>query len=163
MLRLNIYHNIHLDKNQRYDLHQGKDIRIIGISVPVWFLGKVTSEPAQEVFCNYYIKNPKKEIPIKILSDGYEINLPYRPSSSIEKMSDDEWRKLNRDDTQKLEKIYDSYKKEVSSKNLLDICDGGSKFLNYRELNKIFVKEKELNIMHHITISDIEELEKSLN
>lgn len=162
MLRLNIYHNIHLTKEQRYDLHAGKDMKVTGVSVPVWFLGTATSEPAQEVFCNYYLKNPKKEIPIKILNDGYEINLPYRPSSMPE-ISDEEWRDLNLNNPKKLNKIYESYKKEVSSKNLLDICDRGSKFLNYRELNKIFIKEKELNIMHHITIGDIEELKKSLN
>jgi len=62
----------------------------------------------------------------------------------------------------KLEDMYVKTVKEVSSKNILDIEDGGSAFLNYRELNKVMIKNKELNIMHHITINKIENLIDSL-
>jgi hypothetical protein len=137
MLKLTINHNIYVSREQSYLLHQGKEIITIGASVPVWFYNKVSSEPAIEVFCKYYIKNPKKEIPIKILEDGYEINLPFE------------------------EKSIDS--KEISSKSLLDICDGGSEFLNYRELNKVLVKDKTLSIMHYVTINRLEKIEKTLN
>jgi hypothetical protein len=137
MLKLTINHNIYVSREQSYLLHQGKEITTIGASVPVWFYNKVSSEPAIEVFCKYYIKNPKKEIPIKILEDGYEINLPFE------------------------EKSIDS--KEISSKSLLDICDGGSEFLNYRELNKVLVKDKTLSIMHYVTINRLEKIEKTFN
>lgn len=135
MLKLTINHNIYVSREQSYLLHEGKEIIIIGASVPVWFYNKVSSEPAIEVFCKYYIKNPKKETPIKILEDGYEINLPFEKNI------------INN--------------KEISSKSLLDIRDGGSEFLNYRELNKVLVKDKTLSIMHYVTINRLEKIEKS--
>jgi hypothetical protein len=156
MLRLTIYHNIHLTRDQIYDLHQGEDVTTVGVSVPTWFLNKITSEPANEVFCKYYLKNPKKEIPIKIMADGYEITLPYReakvydPKNKITKEEDD------------LEDMYLKSIKEISCKNLLDPSDGGCGFLNYRELNKIKVRNKELDIMHYIVITKIENLIESI-
>ena len=107
------------------------------------------------------MKNPKIDTPIKIFDDGYEISLPYREGKKIY-ISDKEWRELNSNDPEKLEDMYVKTIKEVSSKNILDIKDGGSEFLNYRELNKVMIKKKELNIMHHITINKIENLIDSL-
>ena len=161
MLRLTIHHNIHLTREQRYALHNGEDVSVVGVSIPIWFIKKGTSEPANEIFCRYYLKNPKKETPIKILDDGYEISLPYREGKTIS-INEDEWRDLNMKNPSKLEDMYVKTVKEVSSKNILDIEDGGSAFLNYRELNKVMIKNKELNIMHHITINKIENLIDSL-
>ena len=157
MLRLTIHHNIHLTREQRYALHNGEDLNVIGVSIPIWLIKKGTSEPANEIFCRYYLKNPKIDTPIKIFDDGYEISLPYREGKKIY-ISDKEWRELNSNDPEKLEDMYVKTIKEVSSKNILDIKDGGSEFLNYRELNKVMIKKKELNIMHHITINKIENL-----
>jgi len=58
MLNLTIQHFIHLARDQRYALHEGIELVVVGVSIPVWFLDKVTSEPAKEVFCRYYLKNP---------------------------------------------------------------------------------------------------------
>ena len=69
-------------KEQRYELHEGQELQVTGISVPVWYVNKITSEPAKEVFCNYYLKNTHEDIPIKILEDGYEIYLPMKKSKS---------------------------------------------------------------------------------
>lgn len=163
MLRLTIHHNIHLNREQRYALHKGEDISVVGVSIPIWFIKKGTSEPANEIFCNYYLKNPKKEIPIKILDDGYEITLPYREGKTLP-ITDEDWRKMNLKNPDVLDDMYLKTVREVSSKNLLDVEDGGSDgFLNYRELNKVIIKEKELNIMHHITINKIENLLESMN
>lgn len=162
MLRLTIHHNIHLTKEERYALHQGQEILVIGVSIPVWTIRNITSEPGQEVFCYYHLKNPKTETPIQILNDGYEITLPYREGGIIP-LSDEEFRNLNYKNPIKLDEIYSKTVKEVSSKNLLDIADGGSELLSYRELNKISIKEKDLQIMHHVSISTIEKLKDSLN
>lgn len=162
MLRLTICHNIHLTRDERYALHQGEDILVVGTSLPVWTLKNLTTEPGKEVFCHYHLKNPKKEVPIKILEDGYEITIPYREGTKLE-ISDDEYRRLVMEDKEKLEQLYAQTVKEVSSKNLLDIKDGGSAYLNYRELNKIFVKDREVQIMHYVIIDTIEHLEKSFS
>jgi hypothetical protein len=154
MLRLTIYHNIHLTKDQVYDLHNGKNIKVVGVSIPIWFIGKLTSEPANEVFCNYYLKNPKQETPIKILQDGYEISLPYYMGATTTVAT-------AMDNLTNLKSIHSKSAKEVSSKNLLDIIDGGSEFLNYRELDKINVNNKELSIMHYVVINRMQKLQES--
>jgi hypothetical protein len=160
MLRLTVHHNIHLTRQERYALHQGEDLLVIGTSLPIWTVKNITSEPGKEVFCYYYLKNPKKEVPIKILPDGYEITIPYREGTKLE-ISDEEYRRIVSENKEKLDELYAKTTKEVSSKNLLDIREGGSEFLNYRELNTVLVKEKEIQIMHHVTIGTIEKLEKS--
>lgn len=161
MLSLTIHHNIYLTKEQRYKLHNQEDITVIGVSVPVWHINKMTSEPAKEVFCKYKIKNPKVEIPIVILEDGYEISIPYREGVGLE-ISDDEWRRLLREDSEKLENMYRNTIQEVSSKNLLDLKDGGSEHLSYRELNKTKSKDKIFNIMHCVKIEKIEKLTSTI-
>lgn len=162
MLSLTIHHNIHLTREQRYSLHEGNDVATIGISVPVWHSEKLTSEPAKEVFCWYYLKNPRKEIPIRILTDGYEICLPYREGQGLT-ISDEEYRALNTHDPDKLRDLLSQTIQEVSSKKLIDMKDGGSGgFLNYRELNKVPRNEGTLSIMHHIVISKVEDLTNSI-
>jgi hypothetical protein len=162
MLSLNIHHNIHLTREQCYSLNEGIDIVVIGISIPVWVSNKLTSEPAKEVFCKYCLKNPKKEVPIKILNDGYEIIMPYREGQILE-ISDEEWRDLNLNNPEKLQQMYSDLLPEVSTKNLLDLKDKGCEFLSYRELNEVPADNKTINIMHHVTISRMEELIKSLS
>lgn len=161
MLSLTIQHNIHLTRDQRYALHDGIDIVAVGQCVPVWFMEKVTSEPGREVFCNYYLYNTKEDTPIQILEDGFEITLPHRPGESLN-MRDDEWRRLNREDPDKLRAMYDNLVKEVSSKNLLDIKDGGGQCLVYREHNKIKKNDSMLNIMHFVQMNDMEHLTGSI-
>ena len=62
MLSIAIHHNIWLTRDQRYAIHDGAEIVVVGVSIPVWVHNnKVTSEPAKEVFCKYYLKNPKQD------------------------------------------------------------------------------------------------------
>jgi hypothetical protein len=162
MLSLTIHHNIYLTKDQRYAIHRQEDVEVIGISVPVWYVNKVTSEPAKEVFCRYILKNPKKEVPVIILEDGYEISVPYREGTQLE-ISDEEWRTLLREDPDKLESLYRGTVQEKTSKNLLDFADGGSECLSYRELNKVKKRDQLLNIMHFINIDKIEKLTNTIS
>lgn len=164
MLSLNIHHNIHLTREQRYALHAGEDVSVVGVSIPVWLINKITSEPAKEVFCMYYLKNPRLETPIMIMEDGYEINLPYRKGQKVE-MSNEEWRELRNTDPAKLDEIMKQQVREVSSKRLLDLCDGGCAQLNFKERNNIRIQFKNNNlvsVMHHVCISTMEKLTLSL-
>lgn len=162
MLSLSIQHNIHLTRQQRYDLHEGKDIEVVGYSVPVWVAEKITSEPGKEIFCHYMLKNPRKELPIKILDNGYEVTIPYREGTQLE-ISNDEWRRLNQHEPEKLQELYKQLIPEVSSIRLLDISDGGNGgSMIYREHNKVNHNEDILNIIHYVSIEPIESLITSL-
>ena len=161
MLNLTIQHVIALTRNQRYALHEGINLVVVGVSVPVWYMNKATSEPAKEVFCKYSITNTKDDTPIMAKGEGYELVLPYREGKSLE-ITDEQWRELNMKNPDKLERMYANCVQEVSSKNLLDIKDGGCSHLSYREHSKIRHEGKELQIVHFIQICDIERLKESL-
>jgi len=163
VLNLTIQHLIYLTREQRYALHEGIEIVTTGVSVPVWFVGKVTSEPAREVFCHYYIKNTRIDHPVKVKKDGYEIILPHREGKGLT-ITDEEWRILQVQNPNKLERMYQQCLPEVSSKNLLDLQDGGNGgHLYYREHNKIQEEDQTLNMMHYVQIGPMEELMESLS
>lgn len=160
MLNLTVQHHIHLNKEQRYAIHAGEELVVTGVSVPVWYLNKVTSEPAKEVFCRYYIKNDKEDTPVLVQKDGFEITLPYREGKGLN-ITDEEWRELSLNNPEKLELMYANCVQEVSSKNLLDLIDGGSKHMAYKEYNKIEQEKRTLKIMHFVQLDDIEKLLRS--
>jgi len=162
-LDLTISHHIYLTREQRYRIHEGEKFDVIGVSLPVWTEnGEIINEPTKEVFCKYYLSNPKKEVAITIFKDGFEIVLPYRPGKQNKPLSDEEWRKMNFNNPELLDEWYRQQIHEVSSKNLLDLEDGGSAHLSYREHNKIKKNDTMLNIMHFVSIDDISKLEKSI-
>ena len=161
MLNLTIHHNVHLTREERYALHDGGEVVVVGVSVPVWFSGKNTSEPGREVFCRYVLKNPRKETPIQILDDGYEVTIPYREGTKL-KMSNEEWRTLCRENPAKLEAIYKMQVPEVSSANLLDAADGGCGCLYYRENNKVQSGKHLIGIMHYVCLNSAEHLSGSV-
>jgi len=161
MITLAIYHGIHLNREERYALHAGHEITTVGVSIPIWFKGKVTSEPCKEVFCRYVIRNPKKDMPIQILQNGYEIPIPYREGYTPT-MSDEEWRKTNMEAPEKLEQFYGRFIPEVSSVSLLDPCDGGTGSLAYREQNKVKREKYEVTIIHYVCFDSRERLCQNL-
>lgn len=160
MLNLSVHHNIYLTREQRYAIHDEKPVDVVGISVPVWHVQNVTSEPAKEIFCIYRLRNPKHELPIKILDDGYEVTLPCRDAKAPTRpLSNEQWRKLNEDER---EMYYKMMGHQASSKNLLDLKDGGSACLMYREHNKAKKDDKIVNIAHYVHIEDMSHLMKSI-
>ena len=162
MLNLAIQHVIHLTRNQRYALHDGICLVVTGLSVPVWYLDKDTSEPAREIFCKYYLKNAKEDHAIEVKPDGYELTLPFREGKGLE-ISDDDWRELKMKNPDKLEHMYEQCLQEVSSKNLLDVTDGGGTYLSYREHNEITQKDgSKLHMVHFVQMYDISQLQESL-
>lgn len=82
-LYLTIAHNVFLNRKQRYKIGQidNSEIKVVGVSVPVWCnLNSMTGiaqtdEPADEVFCNYYITNKISKEAIQTLDDGYRIHI----------------------------------------------------------------------------------------
>lgn len=146
MATLLITHFIYLTKEQRYALHSGKNIEVVGVSLPVWFYKGTTSEPAKELFCRYELTNDNSNRPIKILEDGYNINLPQKPSEE--------------DDKSKVKAVFVDYD---TSERLLDVADGGVEWLEFREYSKIEIDYIEHNIIHFIEMKKIELLEKTLS
>lgn len=89
MLTLTILHNIFLTKQDRSTLVNGGQIQAMGVSVPVWYLKGKTTEPAQEIFCEYILTNTTEDYPLTALAKGYKINLPQTPpgQKTISKIS----------------------------------------------------------------------------
>lgn len=165
MLNLTIQHFIHLTKPQRYALHKNIQLVVTGVSVPVWFMNKMTSEPAKEVFCKYYLSNSKENRPIRIVSDGYDICLPYRKGKELlnengKPLSDSEWRELNLSNKDKLERLYQNHVAEVSSSQLLD-PPVGIKYMAYREHDKMKQENGELMVIHYVNLLDFDHLLES--
>lgn len=161
MLNLTIQHVIPLTRKQRYALHEGINLVVIGVSSPVWYINKATSEPAKEVFCQYSISNTREDVPITIKEDGYNLVLPYRPGKGLD-ITNEQWRELHLKNPEKLELMYKQCVQEVSSKSLLDIIDGGAAYLSYREHNEVKHEGRKLQIIHFIQIIDVERLTESL-
>ena len=122
---------------------------------------KITSEPAKEIFCNYYVKKNQKETPIQIVNDGYEITIPNR-QGTLPKLTNDEWRLLNYKFKDKLKQLYDKCSKSNNSVDLLDYKDGGNKRISFREHNKMKRNDTYINFIHFVNIADIDYLKESL-
>jgi hypothetical protein len=127
MATLTVSHNIFLTRDERYRLHKGEKLIVTGVSVPVWFKKGSTSEPAQEVFCTYELTNEPGEKPISTIENGYLINLPQK-----------------------------SEKSPASSIGLLDINDGGSEWVEFRQYNTVYRDGKKYNLVHFVEVKPIE-------
>lgn len=75
MLTLFIVHNVFLKDEEFDNLIENKKIQTQGVSLPVWYFKGNTSEPAEEVFCNYTISFNNELESIRKKEDGYEINI----------------------------------------------------------------------------------------
>lgn len=159
---LSIIHNIFLTRKERYAIHEGKKVTTVGVSLPVWFRKGSTSEPAEEVFCEYTIINEAEVKPIQAKKNGYIINVPQLPGDyEPRSLTNKKWRKMS------LKERADWYNKNpvpVSSKSLLDLIDLGSKHLSFKITQDADASESEVdfNILHFIVIQDQEVLKKSL-
>ncbi len=75
---LTIAHNLFPNRDERYGFSQENvEISMIGICLPVWVSGITTSEPAEEVYCRYKLRNYSVpgEQSVNINKDGFTINL----------------------------------------------------------------------------------------
>ena len=137
MATITISHYIFLTREQRYSLNSGEQIDVIGVSVPVWFNKGTTSEPAKEVFCKYKLTNEKINKSINFVDNCYNINLLHQIEG---------------------EEDFDG-----GSEKLLDVEDGGSEYIDFREYNKIVYENKQFDIVHFVEIKTIETLIETLS
>lgn len=137
-LTLTVSHNIFLNREQRYDLFNGKEIEIVGVSVPVWYYQGRTSEPGNEVFCKYKLIPCAYHIFVKHNEEGYEIYLP-KNSFNPE----------------------DNRTNPLTLKNIIDHQDGGIEWIAFRQSGTAKRGKKVVDIMHFVEIKTIEELEKT--
>ena len=158
MSTLTINHNLFLTRAERYAWYEGQSIEVIGVSIPVWFSKSITSEPAIEIFCKYRLINVPKNIFIKNANDGYDIQIPSKPEKEYF-IPDDLWNKMSKDEK---EKWYEDNEPPPTLKMLLDIKDGGSAHLAFRQYSKVRKNKKILNVIHFVEIKDIEELKQTL-
>ena len=139
-LTLTVSHNMFLTREQRYDLFNGKDINVIGVSVPIWHFQGKTSEPGNEVFVKYKLIPTEYKIFVKHNDEGYEIYLP-KQSFNPE----------------------DNRANPLTLKNLLDHKDGGIEWIAFRQFGKAKRNKRAVNIIHFVEIKTIEDLEKTLS
>lgn len=160
MLTLIISHNIYLTRDERYELASGKDITVVGISIPVWFYKGNTSEPAPEIYCKYMLSNKPNEYPVCTYEQGYKINLQQIPQNIELKKKPKNWNEYSLN--QRIE-WYKRYNYPISGNDLLDVEDGGLEFLQYNHYNKIVGINGTINATHVIHINKLELLLNSFD
>jgi hypothetical protein len=104
---LTIAHNLYLTKLERNKLSENSDVEIetVGVTLPVWVKGAITSEPAEEIISRYKVRNytsPEIES-IHVTHDGFILGF------------DDEsiWKPLKED---KSESIYFTHQGKITHK-----------------------------------------------
>lgn len=162
IVTLSVSHSLFLTEKQRYDLHQGKTIKVVGVSMPVWFCQGSTSEPAEEVFCKYTLNNKKNNNAYvkSTKNNTYIINLPQVPSDYKERfLSNENWLKMSEKDKSNW---YKSNPTPLSSKKILNVQDGGCQSLSFQIQHEISINDTKSYIVHFVLIKKIEELNESL-
>lgn len=161
MVILTILHNLFITSEERHKLVSGESVETVGISLPVWAAGKSkTTEPASEVLCKYILTNQEEPNNIKIEDGGYQINLPqaHRDWKPPE-LDDNVWRSLTK---RQREKWYKNFPADiVLPSSLLDVSEGGSEYIRFKEHNKIFQDDECLEIIHYVCIADFKILRES--
>lgn len=137
-LTLTVSHNIFLDRTQRYDLFNNKEIEVIGVSVPVWFYQGKTSEPGHEVFCKYKLIPTECDLLVKHNEIGYNIHLP-----------------------QKIQNVKEDRVNPLTLKNILDVKDGGISWIAFRQFGEAKKNKRKVSIINFVEIKTIDELEKT--
>ena len=157
-----VFHNIFLTREERYSIHNGNSVETTGIAI----ISESSSddkdekqEILKEIFCKYVITYGEENVPVQINPEGFIVQIPHRPKKTVIELTDDDFRKLT-------PKEYNHINKknipEISSKNLLDLKDGGDETIIYRERNKYFLNGKKILQTHYFQILDMSVLTKSL-
>jgi hypothetical protein len=156
-----VSHNIYLNKEQRYDLANGKTIKTIAVNTPVWFYQFNTSEPAKEMFCQYVLTNKKEDVFVYPTESGYKINIPQIPENYVKhkKMSDEKWRGMTLENQ---EEWYATHPNPINGNNLKNIEDGGAAYMRFPFDIKVRWKGKIVKQSHQVEIKDINSLMESL-
>lgn len=150
---LAISHNIFLSREQRYALHAGQEIQVVGVSVPVWYFNGITSEPAVEVFVRYTLRNKPESIYLTHNNEGYEISLPPCQQKLLDALPKNVWIPLSQE-KQSILLMDDA----PCLDSLLDIKEGGDEYMQFRQFTKVSKGNKVLNVVHFVEIKKLEDL-----
>lgn len=153
MLTISVLHKIFLTREERYALHEGHAVRVIGTSVPTWFDGDNNSEPSQEIFCEYTLMNCPGSRPVTPIQSGYTIHLP-QGNELMPKMVNP----VSGTTSQEM-------MKPPTSANLLDLNDGGSQSLHFKQYTKLRTNQEQpqlVNLLHFVEIEDISVVENTI-
>lgn len=158
---LAISHNLFLNYQERYDWYNGKEIEVIGVSMPVWFADGTSSEPGHEVFTKYKLLTSEDKALIQHNKElFYEIHMPKCPPKPYMKLPEEVWASLTPEEQ---EAWYVENEPTQSITNILDIKDGGSEWLAFRQYGKVRKEKATLNVVHFVEIKPIEQLLASIN
>jgi hypothetical protein len=153
---LTVSHHIYLTKEERKALHDGETVETIGVSVPVLAYTSISTEPAKEVFCRYVISSPPQDVALQAGEDGYTVSVPRRKwAPRISEATDWEWRNMTND---QLLEYYQLRGEPISTHNVLDIEEGGSGGLYYREYGTRMLKGQLFEVVHHVHFEHVEML-----
>lgn len=169
-LALFINHNIFLRENQFKELETYKSITTVGYNIPVWVnaVSTKTTEPAEEIFCEYKVssnENCEKE-EITINRNGYSIILPEK--SNNKKPREISFEFLSKMDI-KERQYYERKRKRWLERNpekisLELLLRTKSLRFKIKKLDKKFKKIDAIaDIQHSIAIKSIDVLINSLN
>jgi hypothetical protein len=165
-LALFLIHNIFLTNNQIESFFKKKEIEVIGISVPVWVNAKTseTSEPAAEVFCQYVIKQHRKDSDVEILpKNGYQIFLCNKKNKKPKEINFEELSAMSAEDRKDFEKKRNKWFKENSKMILQDLKNGYYR-TEIKKINQTFEKLPKclVDVQHIVEIKTIEKLKESI-
>ena len=159
-LTLSIVHHVFLTKEERYALANGLAIDVVGVSWPVWSSTTFTTDPAEEVFCNYTILSNLDPFSISRTSNGYLITIPsksnYKPPIYP---SNEVWRSVP---MAVKETWYDKHQAPPIVKNLLDPKDGGSAYIRFKCHVKMKHNDHLVNVFHYVELKDMQDLQDSM-
>jgi hypothetical protein len=156
MKRLTISHHIYLTKEQSYSLYEGTEIKVVGVSIPIWIIENKTTEPPIEVFAKYTLINQNKGISVKYNEEGYEITIPKNHISKGKLLPDDIFNSLSEEDQFKYQEP------RLCIANLLDVKDIGSEWLAFRQFSNIQVEDKLVDLVHYVEIKRMNDLLETL-
>ncbi len=142
-------HYLYMTKQQRYDLHSGKEVQMNGVLIPVWFEKGNTSEPAKEVFCEYTLRNTRKKSGVEFNKKGFVIDMPYFEIAGGENTD----REILRAAQQRI----------GTSELLLDLDDGGLEHCEFRYFHKKTIAGKKHNVIHFVEIKPLDVLDDTMS
>lgn len=159
MLKLSIIHNIFLKEEEVNILNSEDTISVIGVCLPIWSFNKMTSEPAEEVFCNYEIYNNSSEQinQVEILKDKYKIYLPDYCHKTYSELTKKQFIQLSAEDKNCCSKIDNKIIFEQQSILLKNYDDA----IMFKQYEKIKIGDKIKLIEHFVQIRTIKFLIES--
>lgn len=165
-IALFLTHNIFLNQNQIDVLFKKNKIKTLGMSVPVWVNAKTskTSEPAEEVFCNYEIEISDKN-DIQLIKNGYKISLQLLSKKEAEKINYEKLAALTEKERKEYLNARDRWWKKNSQQMRIENIKECEYFrIEIKKMEQKFEEISKYNVdcQHIIEIKSIKKLQQSL-